>query len=124
MCVIVFHTIFLPTDHGKAVTTDLYNDKNFFEVYRVWLNFITQFVIPLIVLIVLNSLLFREVKYSISTVPGVVALGQQVQRLRDPAQLGVDCLGRDVQDAAVAHSCHTDHNNYLLQNLCLLTHIS
>ena len=58
------------------------------------------------------------------TVPGVVALGQQVQRLRDPAQLGVDCLGRDVQDAAVAHSCHTDQNNYLLQNLCELTHIS
>ena len=49
-------------ENGKTVKTDLYNDKYFFEVYRVWLNFITQFVIPLIVLIVLNALLFKEVK--------------------------------------------------------------
>ena len=49
-------------ENGKAVKTDLYDNKYFFEVYRVWLNFITQFVIPLIILIVLNSLLFKEVK--------------------------------------------------------------
>ena len=53
----------------------------------------------------------------------MVALGQQVQRLRDPAQLGVDSLGRDVQDAAVAHSCHThQNNNYLLLNMLVDSH--
>ena len=34
---------------------------------------------------------------------GVITLGQQIQRLRHPAQLGVDSLGCDVQDAAVSH---------------------
>ena len=33
---------------------------------------------------------------------GVVALGQDVERLCHPAELGVDRLGRDVEDAVVA----------------------
>ena len=34
----------------------------------------------------------------------VITLGQQIQRLSHPAQLRVDSLGCDVQDAAVSHS--------------------
>lgn len=33
----------------------------------------------------------------------VITLGQQIQRLSLPAQLRVDSLGCDVQDAAVSH---------------------
>ena len=35
--------------------------------------------------------------------PGVVALGEEVEGLRHPPQLGVDSLGGDVEDTAVAH---------------------
>ena len=34
----------------------------------------------------------------------VVTFSQQIQRLSHPPQLRVDCLGRDVQDAAVPNS--------------------
>ena len=34
--------------------------------------------------------------------PRLVALGQDIERLGDSTQLGVDCLGGDVEDAIVA----------------------
>ena len=49
---------------GKAVKTDLYENPTFKTSYRIWINFIFLFVIPLIILIVLNSLLFSEVRKS------------------------------------------------------------
>ena len=49
---------------GKAVKTELYDNPTFKTSYRIWINFIFLFVIPLIILIVLNSLLFSEVRKS------------------------------------------------------------
>ena len=49
----------------------------------------------------------------------VVTFSQQIQRLSHPPQLRVDCLGRDVQDAAVANNMHSpclESAGQLIQN--------